>query len=477
MHILIVGSMSGQLAQAALIAKHRCARVDQADSIAIGLDCLRRDARLDLVMCELSHDIVGLIEAMRRERMNMPVIACGSNDQADAAVKAIRAGAKDFLPLPPDAELIAAMLEAIAGEVADLVFADPAMAAIVRRAEQIAPSEANVLITGESGTGKEVLAGLIHRKSRRAGKAWVAVNCAAIPEALLESELFGHEKGAFSGAVARRVGKFEAANGGTILLDEIGEMDLRLQAKLLRAIQEREIDRVGGTGPVRLDFRLLATTNRDLQEEVRLGRFRADLFFRLNVISVKIPSLRDRPGDIAALAAFFARKFADVNARECRTVSPAALELLQRHSWPGNVRELESVIHRGVLLGIGDTITPAAIELDDSPPLESAQPTTVARIYPHALMLDHSAADEAPLHDVVHQEVPGDAAAHIEPMVGQTIEAVEKMLILETFRRCLGDKSKTATVLGISIRTLRNKLNDYERCGTRIPRPVVVAVS
>jgi DNA-binding NtrC family response regulator len=466
MHILIVGSMSGQLAQAALIAKGRGARVHHADDIVLGMEALRSDSRLDLVMCELSHDVGALIAAMRGERMHIPVIACGTNDQADAAVRAIRAGAKDFLPLPPDAELIAAMLEAIAGDEHNLVYADPAMASVVRRAEQIAPSEANVLITGESGTGKEVLAGLIHRKSHRAGKAWVAVNCAAIPEALLESELFGHEKGAFSGAVARRIGKFEAANGGTLLLDEIGEMDLRLQAKLLRAVQEREIDRVGGSAPVKLDVRLIATTNRDLQEDVRLGRFRADLFFRLNVISVRIPPLRERPGDIAPLAAFFAHKFAEVNARDCRTVSPEALTLLSRHSWPGNVRELESVVHRGVLLGIGNTITPAAIELDtDLPPLA---PSSVAAS-PLLAKLGTSEidADDAPADD---------DTALLPPVVDRTIDGMEKALILATFRRCLGDKSKTATVLGISIRTLRNKLHNYERSGTRISRSVVVAV-
>jgi DNA-binding NtrC family response regulator len=291
------------------------------------------------------------------------------------------------------------------------------------------------------------------------------VNCAAIPEALLESELFGHEKGAFSGAVARRIGKFEAANGGTILLDEIGEMDLRLQAKLLRAVQEREIDRVGGSGPVKLDVRLIATTNRDLQDDVRLGRFRADLFFRLNVISVRIPPLRDRPDDIGALAAFFANKFADVNARDCRTVSPEALALLSRHSWPGNVRELESVIHRGVLLGIGNTITPAAIELDsDMPPLA-----------PSPLAATPITATPGRLHVVAHD--PHDDEADLSPpVVDRTIDEMEKALILATFRRCLGDKSKTATVLGISIRTLRNKLHNYERSGTRISRSVVVAV-
>jgi DNA-binding NtrC family response regulator len=217
---------------------------------------------------------------------------------------------------------------------------------------------------------------------------------------------------------------------------------------------------------VKLDVRLIATTNRDLQEDVRLGRFRADLFFRLNVISVRIPPLRERPGDIAPLAAFFAHKFAEVNARDCRTVSPEALTLLSRHSWPGNVRELESVVHRGVLLGIGNTITPAAIELDtDLPPLA---PSSVAAS-PLLAKLGTSEidADDAPADD---------DTALLPPVVDRTIDGMEKALILATFRRCLGDKSKTATVLGISIRTLRNKLHNYERSGTRISRSVVVAV-
>ena len=306
MRVLIIGSLAGELGQAARIAIARGAKLDQADDADAALARLRADARVDLVLCDVVHDVGAVVRALAAERMAVPVVACGTGDDAEAAVRAIRAGAREFLPLPPDPDLIAAILEAAAGESHAMVVRDPAMQATVRRAEQVAASEASVLITGESGTGKEVLARHIHRRSRRSAGPFVALNCAAIPENLLESELFGHEKGAFSGAVARRIGKFEAADGGTLLLDEISEMDPRLQAKLLRALQEREIDRLGGAAPVRVNVRILATTNRDLPAEVQRGAFREDLYFRLNVVSLRIPPLRERPGDIAALADHFA---------------------------------------------------------------------------------------------------------------------------------------------------------------------------
>ncbi|HEY5302023.1 MAG TPA: sigma-54 dependent transcriptional regulator, partial [Acetobacteraceae bacterium] len=350
MRVLIIGSLSGELGQAGRIAMVRGAKLDQADDAAGALMRLRADARIDLVLCDVLHDVAAVVRAIAAERIAVPVVACGTGDDPDAAVRAIRDGAREFLPLPPDPDLIAAILEAAAGETHALIARDPVMQAAVRRAELIAPSEASVLIGGESGTGKEVLARHIHRRSRRSGGVFVALNCAAIPEALLESELFGHEKGAFSGALARRVGKFEAADGGTLLLDEISEMDVRLQAKLLRAVQEREIDRVGGAGPVRVNVRILATTNRDLLAEVSRGAFREDLYFRLNVVSLRVPPLRERPGDIAALAEHFARRYAEVNGLPYRPVSRAALIRLTAHGWRGNVRKLENTIHRAVLL-------------------------------------------------------------------------------------------------------------------------------
>ena len=437
MRVLIIGSLAGELGQAARIAIARGAKLDQADDAEAGLARLRADAGVDLVLCDLAHDVGAVVRALAAERMAVPVVACGSGTDPDAAVAAIRAGAREFLPLPPDPELIAAILEAAAGESHALIVRDPAMAAAVRRAEQVAGAEASVLITGESGTGKEVLARHIHRRSRRAGGAFVALNCAAIPENLLESELFGHEKGAFSGAVARRIGKFEAADGGTLLLDEISEMDFRLQAKLLRALQEREIDRLGGAAPVRVNVRILATTNRDLPAEVARGTFREDLYFRLNVVSLRVPPLRERPGDIAALAEHFARRYAEVNGLPYRPVSPLAQTRLAGHAWRGNVRELENTLHRAVLLAEGDTIGPEAIELGPQGPAPRAAAT------------------------------PGG----ITGLVGKTMEQVERELILETLGHTLGNRTHAATILGISIRALRNKLRDYAAQGMAVPPP------
>ncbi len=287
MRVLIIGSLGGELGKAARIASSRGAKLDQADDAASALVRMRADARVDLLLVELPHDIGALVRAISAERMLVPVVACGTDADIAGAERAIRDGAREFLPLPPDPDLIAAILQAASGDSHAMIARDPAMLAAVRRAEQVAGAEASVLITGESGTGKEVMARHIHRRSRRAAGPFVAVNCAAIPESLMESELFGHERGAFSGAVARRIGKFESADGGTLLLDEISEMDVRLQAKLLRVIQEREIDRLGGAASVRINVRILATSNRDLPVEVGAGRFREDLYFRLNGPSAK----------------------------------------------------------------------------------------------------------------------------------------------------------------------------------------------
>ena len=361
---------------------------------------------------------------------------------------AIRAGAKEYLPLPADAELIAAVLAAVADESHQLVYEDEAMGAVLGLADQIAGSEASILVTGESGTGKEVLARYVHRKSARADKPFISVNCAAIPENLLESELFGHEKGAFTGAIARRIGKFEEANGGTLLLDEISEMDARLQAKLLRAIQEREIDRVGGTKPVKVDIRIIATSNRDLAEAVKHGTFREDLLYRLNVVNLRLPALRERPKDIRALAHHFARKYAEANGVAYRPVSSQTERLLLGHAWKGNVRELENTIHRAVLLAQGPDIAPEAIRLPDG--------TQV------------SPASNLPQNPAVQSAV-AQAGAVTRGLVGRTVSDVERDLILDTLDHCLGNRTHAANILGISIRTLRNKLREYSGSGLSIP--------
>ena len=439
MRVLIIGSLAGELGQAARIAMARGAKLDQADSADAGLARLRADARVDLVLCDIAHDVGAVVRALAAERMAVPVVACGTGDDPEAAVRAIRAGAREFLPLPPDPDLIAAILEAASGESHALVVRDPAMAATVRRAEQVAASEASVLLAGESGTGKEVLARHIHRRSRRGAGPFVALNCAAIPDNLLESELFGHEKGAFSGAVARRIGKFEAADGGTLLLDEISEMEARLQAKLLRVLQERELDRLGGSAPVKVNVRILATTNRDLLAEVQRGTFREDLYFRLNVVSLRVPPLRERPGDVAALAEHFARRYAEVNGLSYRPLSRHALARLGSHAWRGNVRELENTIHRAVLLAEGDEIGIEAIELGPAGPGQ-AGPAAVQ-------------------------------TGGIASLVGRTMEDVERDLILETLGHTLGNRTHAATILGISIRALRNKLRDYAAQGLAVTPP------
>ena len=302
MRLLIVGTLKGQLTTATKIAMENGATVTHAEGSEQAMAVLRGGKGADLLLVDVGLDIRDLVMRLEAEHIHVPIVACGISSDARAAVAAIHAGAKEYIPLPPDPELIAAVLAAVANDSRDLVYRDDAMARVIKLAQQIAGSDASVMITGESGTGKEVLARYLHSRSARAKRPFISINCAAIPEHLLESELFGHEKGAFTGAVARRIGKFEEATGGTLLLDEISEMDVRLQSKLLRAIQERVIDRVGGTRPVPVDIRIIATSNRNLADAVRDGTFREDLLFRLNVVNLKIPPLRERPADILELA-------------------------------------------------------------------------------------------------------------------------------------------------------------------------------
>jgi DNA-binding NtrC family response regulator len=450
MRLLIIGSLAGELGRAASIAAKRGASVDQADDPDRALALLRRNAAFDLVFCDIVHDIAGLITALATERINVGVIACGTDADPEIAAHAMRSGAREFLPLPPDASYIAALLESATRPGPSIVARDPAMVALMRRAEQVARSNASILICGESGTGKEVLARFLHEKSARASRPFVAINCAAIPENLLESELFGHEKGAFSGAVARRLGKFETADGGTLLLDEVSEMDIRLQAKLLRVLQEREIDRVGGQAPVKVDVRILATSNRAMRDEVQAGRFRADLFFRLNVITLQVPALRNRPLDIAGLAAHYAAHYAALNGAPRRRISPSALKMLEAHPWPGNVRELENTIHRAVLLSAGDELDEDGIDTLSRDPADDGE-TMDAR--------DGARRD---------QHASG---LHVSDLVGHSVEDVERALIIETLGHTAGNRTHAASLLGISIRALRNKLRDYSSRGFDVPAP------
>ncbi|HEY1750612.1 MAG TPA: sigma-54 dependent transcriptional regulator [Caulobacteraceae bacterium] len=453
MRLLVVGSLSGQLTQAVKMAMSAGAKVAHVATCEAATYALRAGQGADLLMVDYELDIAGLIAANELERIRVPVVACGVGADPKRAADAIRAGAKEFIPLPPEADLIAAVLAAVSDDDRPMVARDPAMQSVIALADQIAPSEASILITGESGVGKEVMARHVHMKSRRANRPFISVNCAAIPENLLESELFGHEKGAFTGAMGRRIGKFEEASGGTLLLDEISEMDARLQAKLLRALQEREIDRVGGAKPVKVDIRVIATSNRDLAQAVKDATFREDLLYRLNVVNLRLPPLRERPGDVTALAEHFAKKYAAANGMPDRPISAGARQRLVSHRWPGNVRELENAMHRAVLLSTGGEIEDFAIRLPDGAPMPASPAADTAR----AASIAAEAASRA--------------------FVGQTVAAVEQQLIIDTLSHCFGNRTHAANILGISIRTLRNKLKEYADAGVAVPPPQIGAAS
>lgn len=459
MRLLIIGELYGQIGTASAIARSRGAKVAHVMDIESAIHALREGQGADVVMIEVKEDVEKFVSMLIRERFSIPVIACGVQSDKEAAVRAIRAGAKEYLPLPPNEELIAAVLEAITEESRTLLYHSDAMKNVVGMADKVAGSDASILITGESGTGKEVMARYIHTQSKRAKGPMISVNCAAIPENLLESELFGHEKGAFTGAVARRVGKFEEADGGTMFLDEISEMDLKLQAKLLRVLQEREVDRVGGSRPVKVNIRVIATSNRDLPGEVKKGNFREDLYFRLNVINLELPSLRERTEDIPLLARTFVQKYSEANGVPARPLSEAALAKMQAYYWPGNVRELENTMHRAVLLARGDVIDADAVLLSGQKEaaLQVAAGNTVASV---------PSQPQAPLMPPPVAVKPAVAGNNL---VGRTVENVERELILDTLDHCLGNRTQAANILGISIRTLRNKLKAYSEQGVNVP--------
>lgn len=410
MKLLVVGNLNTEITKAIEIAKKKKAKVNFVSSQEECIDLILSGNSFDLILVDISFNIKLLISSLEDQKINSNIVAFGLNASPKEAVNAIKSGAKEFLPLPPDEELIAAILETIVSQQNSLIHHSQIMKDIVEMIEKVAPSDAHILITGESGTGKEVLAGLIHSKSKRSENNYVKVNCAAIPENLLESELFGHEKGAFTGALSKRIGKFEESSGGTLLLDEISEMDIKLQAKLLRAIQEKEIDRVGGNSPVKVDLRIVATSNRNMESEIKAGNFREDLFFRLNVINIEVPPLRERSEDVSLLAEFFMKKYCKNNELNEKEFSEDAINALNSHAWPGNIRELENTIHRAVLLS--DKII----------------------------------------------DVKNLILKKKENIVSDTDE---KKLILNTVSYCLGDLNQAANILGISIKKLSTKLKDF----------------
>ncbi|HCR85625.1 MAG TPA: sigma-54-dependent Fis family transcriptional regulator [Alphaproteobacteria bacterium] len=427
MRLLVIGKFGTEVSQACKIATDKGAKIINAENIEQGLQKLLSGDGVEAVLIDVEQDIARFVIETMREHITTPIIAYGINADSKKAALSIKAGAQEYLPLPPEEELIAAILESISDEKLEMISSSEVMKKVVELAEKVSPSDASVLITGESGTGKEVMARYIHSKSNRKNEKFVSVNCAAIPENLLESELFGHEKGAFTGALNRRIGKFEESSNGTLLLDEISEMDLRLQAKLLRALQEKEIDRVGGSTPVKVNLRILATSNRDLKKEVKEGRFREDLYFRLNVIQLQLPPLRERRDDIKAFAAYFSGKFAEQNSLAKPKIADDAMRALEAYEWQGNVRELENTMHRAVLLSNKGVIDKNCLMLEG---IENSNENT--------------------------------NGSELKTLVGRTVSDVEKELILNTLGSVSGNRSKAATILGISLRTLHNKLKEYE---------------
>jgi two-component system response regulator HydG len=399
----------------------------------------------DVVITDLKMpgmDGLELLDRLRARDHALPVIVVTAFGEVASAVAAMRRGAEDYLtkPIDFDALLVSidralerrdlrAEAENLRRQIRErhdeglkgLIGASPAMQAVYRTVRQVAASRATVLVTGESGTGKGEVARAIHALSPRANHPFVTLQCASLAESLLESELFGHEKGAFTGAEKRRMGRFEQANGGTLFLDEVGEIPLATQVKLLRVLQERTFERVGGNESIRVDVRLVAATNRDLAEEVKRGRFREDLYYRLHVIHIEMPPLRVRRGDVLVLAQYFMQKFAEENHKRVLGLSDGARARILAHSWPGNVRELENAIERAVVMCRGERI-----EEDDLPgDLVGGEPTLGIRI------------------------------------PGSTMAEIEKHAILQTLEACGGSTKRAAEALGISVRTIQYRLAEY----------------
>ena len=455
MRLMIIGQLEGYISQAGKIALQKGAKVVHCEDIEQAMGALLNGKGADLAMVDVKQKIGDFVEQLEAARIHIPVIACGIGTDARSAVKAIQQGAKEYVPLPPDADLIAAILTAVTEDQSTMIASDPSMKPVVQLADKIAPSEATIMITGESGTGKEVMSQYIHRKSKRKDGPFIAVNCAAIPENLLESELFGHEKGSFTGASSRRIGKFEEAHTGTILLDEVSEMHPQLQAKLLRVIQEREVTRIGSNASVKVDVRILATSNRNLEKFVKEGGFREDLYFRLNVVNLHLPALRERPSDIESLGQFFADKYAEANGVDKKKLSAAAAQKMKSYGWPGNIRELENTMHRAILVSVEHELEADAIHLQ--------QPGTIPSPAQQAMQ----APDPAGVSGTTSSDVQNPGA--VEALVGRTIADVERDMIINTLEHCLGNRTHAANILGISIRTLRNKLNQYKDEGVSVP--------
>ncbi len=399
-------------------------------------------------------DGFGVLRAAKEIDSDIPVIVMTAYGSIEDAVAAMKEGAMDFLAKPVDPDhlllLVTRALEqrrivtenllmkeelAVRRGAPQLVGEDPSLRKVFMSLQRAAATDATVLLEGESGTGKELFARSLHALSPRADSPFVAINCAAIPENLLETELFGYEKGAFTGAVQRKPGKFEMAHRGTLFLDEIGDLPIGLQAKILRALEERRFERVGGTSSVQVDVRLVAATNKGLRAAVAARRFREDLYFRLSVFPITVPPLRERPGDIPVLARYFVERFCRDLKKKPLVLSPAALEQLQSYRWPGNVRELQNCIERAVILADGDTLMPRHLNLSFAAPLK----------------------DENPESAWAHVDLTGTLAEVTRRVTSQ----VEKAKIEEVLREANGNKGRTAELLQISYKMLLAKIKEH----------------
>ncbi len=440
--VLVVDDDASNLASVQKILQREGLTVLAVGEGREALGVLRRE-RVAVLVTDLMMPGVDGLELLKNARTTSPataVVLMTAYGTVETAVEAMKQGAYDFITKPlRRADVVRAVLRGFdraslhfenaslraeldkAGRSRDIVGSGPAIRQALELLEQVAPARTTVLMQGESGTGKEVFARALHRLSGRRGP-FVAVNCAAIPDTLLESELFGHERGAFTGAVARTDGRFQQADGGTLLLDEVGELPTALQAKLLRVLQEGEVQRVGAPGAQRVDVRVVAATNRDLEAEVEAGRFRPDLFYRLHVIVLELPPLRQRSEDIPTLALYFLRRFAAVNGKAVGAISPEAMEKLQAWTWPGNVRELENAMERAVVLARGDVIGPADL------------PDRIVRAEGGSRVLS----------------IP----------VGTPLEEIERLAIAETLKLTGGDKRRAAILLGIAVRTIYRRLGE-----------------
>ena len=453
LNILVVDDDPSLRDAISLILETAGHRVELAASGPEALAELER-RRFNLVITDLRMDPMDGLELLSRIRAShpqLPVLLMTAFGDVDKAVAAMRGGACDFLMKPFESEVLLESVRRyarVAPSKEDMVAEDPRTRNVLAMAARVAETDATVLLTGESGTGKEVFARYIHQHSRRKDGPFVAINCAAIPENLLEATLFGYEKGSFTGAQSAQAGKFEQAQGGTILLDEISEMPMGLQAKLLRVLQEREVERVGGKKPIPLDIRVLSTSNRDMMREVQAGRFREDLYYRLNVFPVEIPSLRDRPADILPLAQYFIGRHGERIGKTAKIAGSAA-EILAAWSWPGNVRELENTVQRALILASGDTILGEDVKL-------------CLPGWNDGLNKPGSSGPGFQASSLLQEDMLAPAGGFPQSEELPTnMKDLEKQHILEVLKAVGGSRKKAVEKLGISERTLRYKLQQY----------------